>query len=618
MTRPLDTTIRFLWILFFTASFAIASEPDDTDEFVVRQGDKLVVGNREFRFISWNIPNLHYVEDDMRFTQPMPFRWPDAYEIQDALESVRQMGGTVVRTYVLSVRKAEDPPNLPCHVLAPGEFCEEGFKALDTVLAVARAKGIRLIIPFVDNWHWWGGVPQYAAFCGKQTEEFWTDPRLLEDYQQTVRFVINRVNSCTGIAYKDDPTILAWETGNELHCPHSWTRAVAGYIKQLDGRHIVLDGKHTNILEQESIDNPAIDLLQTHHYERSSHEMIEHIQTSARQSRGKKPYHVGEFGFLPTASMTEVIDTIIKEGISGGLIWSLRYHTRDGGFYWHHEPFGGDLFKAYHWPGFPSGQAYDERNFLNIVRSKAYAIRGLPEPPRDVPDSPTQLQVTPGGLITWRGSTGASGYDIQRADAPSGDWQTVGENISDAENQHHPHFADRSVKIGACPLYRVIARNQAGASQPSSLVAEEQQITITHNTLVDELRDKSILLDMQGDLEFQQNQARKFKEDAHRLVGNQGARVTWRTPQRMIGAKFYLFAEHDMEVIQAMVSADGRHFESIQLDKQTYPIDAAGTYGYWLPILYSCNGLTGDVQYLRIEFKELAHLARVELSYRAR
>ncbi|MCG6923140.1 MAG: hypothetical protein LJF15_18950, partial [Acidobacteria bacterium] len=46
------------------------------------------------------------------------------------------------------------------------------------------------------------------------------------------------------------------------------------------------------------------------------------------------------------------------------LVWSLRSHRREGGFYWHSEPFGSGLFKAYHWPGFASGDDYDERDLL--------------------------------------------------------------------------------------------------------------------------------------------------------------------------------------------------------------------------------------------------------------
>ena len=172
---------------------------------------------------------------------------------------------------------------------SPGKFNEEAFQALDTVLAVAREKGIRVIIPFVDNWHWWGGVPQYAAFRGKPAEAFWTDRQLIDDFQQTIHHLLTRVNRRTGIAYKDDPTILAWETGNEVQCSHSWTRTIAAYIKRLDSKHLVLDGKQANILSQESIDNPDIDLLQTHHYERDSHEMATHVRQSARLARGRSP-----------------------------------------------------------------------------------------------------------------------------------------------------------------------------------------------------------------------------------------------------------------------------------------------------------------------------------------
>ncbi len=603
------------WLLtgiILAASFTSGAEPPAMDQFIVRQGDKLLEGDQEFRFLSWNIPNLHYVEDDMRFTQRIPFRWPDEYEIRDALESVRQMGGTVVRTYVLSVRKADDPPNMPCHVLAPGEFNEEGFKTLDTVLSIAREKGIRLVIPFVDNWHWWGGVPQYVAFRGKKENEFWTDPRLMQDFQQTVRFVVTRVNSRTGIAYKDDPTILAWETGNELASPHEWTSKIAAYIKQLDANHLVLDGKQRNVLDQQSIDNPYVNLLQTHHYEKSSREMVTHIRASAAMARGKKPYHVGEFGFLPTESMLEVIDTIISEGTAGGLIWSLRYHSRDGGFYWHHEPAGGDLFKAYHWPGFPSGKAYDETRFLSLVRQKAFAIRGLDEPPPSVPTAPVLIQVTPGGELTWRGSAGASGYDVQRRESAANSWTTIGENVSDAAVQYHSPFADTMALPGRVYNYRVIARNATGASAPST--AREPD-TITHRTLVDELRNRNTIFKLEGQAEFRQNQARKFKEDAHRLAGQKRAAVTWKTPGQMTAAKLFVFAEKNGDILTAQASTDGESFESVGMRKEVYEMEAAGTYGYWTPILYRVSDMPESARYLRVEFSSDAQLSRVELSY---
>ena len=50
------------------------------------------------------------------------------------------------------------------HVRRPGEFNETGFRVLDKVIEVAHRKGIRVIIPFVDQAKWWGGIGEYAAF----------------------------------------------------------------------------------------------------------------------------------------------------------------------------------------------------------------------------------------------------------------------------------------------------------------------------------------------------------------------------------------------------------------------------------------------------------------------
>ena len=38
-------------------------------------------------------------------------------------------------------------------------------------------------------------------------------------------------------------------------------------------------------------------------------------------------------------------------------------HRREGGFYWHMEVgTGRNIYKAFHWPGFASGDRYDERD----------------------------------------------------------------------------------------------------------------------------------------------------------------------------------------------------------------------------------------------------------------
>jgi mannan endo-1,4-beta-mannosidase len=40
----------------------------------------------------------------------------------------------------------------------------------------------------VDNWKWQGGRAEYAGFRGKTKDDFWTDPQLIADFKETIRF----------------------------------------------------------------------------------------------------------------------------------------------------------------------------------------------------------------------------------------------------------------------------------------------------------------------------------------------------------------------------------------------------------------------------------------------
>ncbi|MDZ7372047.1 MAG: cellulase family glycosylhydrolase, partial [candidate division KSB1 bacterium] len=256
-----------LWIIVSSLFLLCGRKQQGISQFVRVENGKLYEGKKELRFISFNVPNLHYIEDNLPFAETNPWRLPDEFEIRDALRSVQQMGGQVVRIYALSVKGERDGENIPRHVLGPNQFHEEAFRTLDLVLKIAREYGIRLIIPFVDNWSWWGGVAEYAAFRGKPKEAFWHDPQIIADFKSTLAYVLNRTNSFTGISYKDDPMVLAWETGNELTCPPEWTAEIAAFIKSIDRNHLVMDGFHSQKLRESSLADPNVDIVTTHHYE---------------------------------------------------------------------------------------------------------------------------------------------------------------------------------------------------------------------------------------------------------------------------------------------------------------------------------------------------------------
>ncbi len=599
-----------LLAVFFALWLGCTSTVDTTfDEFITVKGDQLMQGDEPFRFVSYNIPNLHYIEDNVPFTETNPWRFPDEFEIRDALLSIKQSGGRVARTYTLSVRKPDEPDSIPRHVLGPGEFNQEAFVALDKVLQVANETGIRLIIPFVDNWIWWGGRGEYAAFRGKEPDEFWTDPQLIADFKKTIEFVLNRTNTFTGVQYKNDKAVLGWETGNELQCPPEWTTDIAAYIKSLDTNHLVIDGYQGNTLRDESLRDANTDVVSSHHYEKDPAEMAAHIQANAETAAGVKPYYVGEFGFIDVHGVRRVLDTVVNSQCSGALIWSLRFHNRDGGFYWHSEPYGGNLFKAYHWPGFPSGAAFNETEHVQLVREKAHAIRDMAPPARQLPPVPHLLPIDGVSEISWQGSAGALAYQIERAESADGPWTVIAESVSDAAVQYRPLYNDTAVEIGNTYFYRVSAINQAGTSAPSNVVESEP---VRRLTLVDECRNWDKTEQLIGTLYIKNDEARKSKEDAHRFRGNKGDAVVYQQAG-MRAFQIDTFFPDEIQDFEFSVSADGESFQPVEANSKTF-FFGEGEYDYYKPVRYTAT-LPESASFMKIFYKTTAELARIEIEY---
>lgn len=585
--------------------------PSAFDQFITASGDRLLEGDNEYRFVSFNIPNLHYIEDHMPFTETNPWRLPNEFEIRDALLSIRQMGGQVARLYTLSVKSPNDGPEIPRHILGPGEFNEEAFIVLDKVLQVANKVGVRIIIPFVDNWVWWGGIAEYAAFRDKPPEDFWSDPQLIADFKKTIEFVVTRKNTFTGVPYSEDKAILAWETGNELESPMSWTSDIAAYIKSLDSNHLVIDGFHSNVLRDGSLQEPNIDVVTTHHYEKNPPLMVQHIQMNMTKARNTKPYFVGEFGFIDTEGVRQVLDTVIEEGVAGALLWSLRFHNRDGGFYWHSEPYGGNLFKAYHWPGFKSGEPFDETACLNLMREKAFEIQNLEVPMIEPPEAPTLLPIANVAEISWQGSAGASAYDIERSEHQNGPWMVVGQNLSDAAVQYRPLFNDTTVALGNTYFYRVLAKNTAGSSAPSNVIQAPQ---VEQFTLVDECRNWDKTYRVRGQLELKRDEARPAKEDIHRFRGDRGDGVMYRCNGDIRSFDIFAFYPNEMEELQLSVSSDGETYQAVSAESEHY-YTGTGEYNYYKPVRFFSANLPKNIRFLNIEFSSLVELSRVEITY---
>ena len=440
------------------------------EHFITRKDDKLFNGQEEFRFVSINIPNLHINED------PLP-NWHriDPWEVEDALKTIHLMGGQVTRTYTFSIKGGIRPGESgKAHIYSPGYFDEELFQDLDKVIELATKHNVRLIIPFIDYWDWFGGIKHFAALRGKSATEFWTDRELIEDFKQLIDYVINRTNSYTGVPYREDKAIMAWETGNELDdCPDSWTAEITDYIRSLDKNHLIIDGKYG--ISEASLDNPNVDIVSNHYYVDRGHDIVGRVIADVELAKGKKPFIIGEFNHKDTQIVKGVLETGIEKGMAGALLWSLRYHSKDGGFYYHGEPSEPNN-PCFNWPGFPSREVTGERDKLQFLRESAYRIRNCPIPEVDEPDAPILLPIESPEMIKWRGAAGAEKYILERAEQPEGPWMVISDNIIEDSIPFVP-FKDTPPSARRY-FYRIKAWNQAGPSAPSNVEAVDNKSTV--------------------------------------------------------------------------------------------------------------------------------------------
>ena len=253
---------------------------------------------------------------------------------------------------------------------------DDGMKRLDYVLYKASQSKLRLIISFVNNWDEFGGMAQYVRWAGGQYhDEFYTSATIRGWYKDWISHVLNRVNSYTGVAYKDDATIMAWELANEPRCgggkayPVSgtcttqtlltWADDVSRYVKSIDKKHLVSSGDEgffcTDSTSSDWTENcasgvdtvafaklPAMDLMSFHLYpdgwgktaDWGTQSIKRHI-TEARKIH--KPAYLGEFGLLDKATRNPVYkkwtDTVLANLGAGALYWMLAGDQDNGSPY---------------------------------------------------------------------------------------------------------------------------------------------------------------------------------------------------------------------------------------------------------------------------------------------
>ncbi len=465
---------------------------------ITRKGDHLYEGEKVFRFFGLCAPNIQANENQVRPDRTN--RFPDDYEIRDILGGIQRMGGRATRTFSLSVFHPNDK-DMPVYITARRTYNEDAFRCLDRIIALCHEYDVRLIIPFIasQSFAYVRGVDEFSTLSGKPSGSFWTDDSVIADYRHFLSFMLNRVNTVNGIAYKNDPAILAWQLGNEFGSfagdrklsydiwnpiINKWSLDCAAFIKQLDPNHLVMEAGGG--VRADFINDPNIDIISDHLYEYWSKLgggdgiLAPVAKRSQAECRGKKPLIIDEFGLAEIENSRALMQTIIDEDIVGGMIWSIRSHRRDGGWYYHNE--GGTPFNSFHVPGSAAGFPYDETRTLDLLRKMAFKIRGLKEAPIARPSpAPVLMQWKDG--FTWRGSTGAAYYLLERAQIAKGPWTAIATGLNDGVLQDVKSFedtpaaslplvlyVDEGTVTGVRYFYRIRGVNVGGESDLSNIL----------------------------------------------------------------------------------------------------------------------------------------------------
>jgi mannan endo-1,4-beta-mannosidase len=331
--------------------------------FIESRGTQFTLGGKSFYFAGSNTYYLTYKSQFM---------------VDSALDAAKSLGLRVIRTWGFLDMGSLD--GSVTSVIPPGpregvyfQYWDPetsapayndgptGLERLDYAVSAAGQRGLKVILPLVNNWKDFGGIDQYVAWYGLTSHnDFYTDSNARQAYKNWVLHLLNRTNIHTGLRYRDDSTIMAWELANE---PISlgdrpsllnWVAEMSAFVKQTDPNHLVAVGDEGFFNRSFSPDwtydgsqgvdfeaflgVPTIDFGTFHlypdHFGKSldfaSYWIDDHL---AAGSRAGKPVILAEYGLQDPAIREDAyqswLDRIYAQAGAGDLFWMLAAEQDD-------------------------------------------------------------------------------------------------------------------------------------------------------------------------------------------------------------------------------------------------------------------------------------------------
>ncbi|MFC7625991.1 cellulase family glycosylhydrolase [Microlunatus sp. GCM10028923] len=428
--------------------------------FVERDGSRLTLNGRTFRASGMNLYWLGLDENvDVDGDDKADVAYPTYFRIKDALDTAGDLGVNVIRSHMAISTSQDGQQPL---VLMPeiGEYNMEAFATIDYALAYAGSQGIRFVLSLTDQWDYFhGGGRDFIAPYGLsgpwardgQITAFYEEERAITAFQDYVDTVMNRVNPLTGIRYGDDPTIMAWELGNELNgVPQDWVDRMAEFIKQRGPKQLVAAGQQNGISDS-ALASPGVDLVDAHYYRTDFNRWIP--EDARRVAEAGKAYIAGEIGWTD-ANVSVLQDATKNPDVAGVFPWSLFGNNDRGGMVPHDDGF------TLHYPGTNEKM----RTWIAGIREFSESIGLSVDKEMDPPLIVGIDSLGGRNQISWRGTAGAVSYRVER----STDGSTWSLLLDGAVGTNGSPVSDSAPVRGA--RYRVVAISAEGTEKSSEVV----------------------------------------------------------------------------------------------------------------------------------------------------
>ncbi len=197
----------------------------------------------------------------------------DRERLKKELDQLASQGVTNLRVLAISEASTLKRAVTPALIQAPGKLDETLWVGLDYLLDEMAKRDMKAVLYVSNFWQWSGGMSQYVAwFGGKPVAEidpdvtgnwnafmdnsaaFYRSPPAQELFRDTVKKLVERKNTVNGRAYREDPTLMSWQLGNEPRPgsdansrPHfdvfvTWVDETSGFLKKLAPKQLISTG----------------------------------------------------------------------------------------------------------------------------------------------------------------------------------------------------------------------------------------------------------------------------------------------------------------------------------------------------------------------------------------